>query len=479
MKNFCIFLHRSGAEDFIGGRFDMVSMPNGSIAALLTIAHRLGVEATAIDEGWTTDFERVVFEQIENALSHDFRPWVLATVLNYNAESTLFLLSKIKAHYGEKVNTGVGGHLVRCAPRAYQANPIIDCVSVGDGEVTLDQMLAGKKLAVGSIYGELRRKSEWGHYAPLSYNGYLGISERLDTMEKDFHHGPFAGIRQLIAESVRGCSWAYTTGRACDFCGLQDVLSKPVANLAQIFEQERQLVEQFGANWLFDVSSQWLPTLSGKEAWLTSYLTERQKFGVPKISRYCYLTSNSITESTASLLKEAGIRIAYVGLDGWNRETLSAHHKALPIEKCLKACKANGIFIRTAAVVGEGATPKGLEELRSFVCSMVERYDDILIEFGCFTEVILPGSPIWARFEKQASKNGWQDISNLYEKFYRTGFLSREEENKLSALCMEYSPSCSISFEEAQETERWVEQYVSENSTLAVGTTPDRRGNIR
>lgn len=465
MKLKAIFVHRDSGE-FMENRFDTLMMVNGSIASLLTIARHLNVEAIGIDESFPgkETFQGLIHREVEECLSAGITPVVFCTVLSYNAHKSIQLLLDLKRRYGKRIRTGVGGQLIRIAPEAYLNYWFIDHVAVGDAECTLRQLLLdGKRIAKGSLYGEfvlLGQPQEWAHYAPLSYDGYVGFPERLDEMSKH-HLGPFTGIRQGVMESVRGCAWAYETERACDFCALQDITTKPTLNLFQQLTQERELAEKWGCNWVFDVSNQWLPRLKRKEEWLQEYLESRKKVEVPLLNKYVYLTSNSINARTAPLFKEAGIRIAYVGIDGWNKETWEAHHKAGSVQQCLDACKANQLYLRTAAVIGEGATRENLPELQQFVRHIADSYGDILISYGCFLELILPGSPVWYKFKSQAESENIQEALRLYNKMYTKGYLDRMDEQELTKLFMQHSSNCAISFEEAEEVERWAVEYIN------------------
>lgn len=465
MKVKAIFVHRDSGE-FMENRFDTLMMVNGSIASLLTISQHLGVEAVAIDESYPgpKGFQEIIHKEVDDCLSQGITPVVFCTVLSYNAHKSIQLLMDLKRRYGKRIRTGMGGQLIRIAPEAYLNYWFIDHVGVGDAECTLRRLLLdGKRIAKGSLYGELAQlgqSNEWSHYAPLSYDGYIGFPERLNEMSK-LHLGPFTGIRQAVMESVRGCSWAYETGRACDFCALQDITTKPTLNLFQQLTQERELADRWGCNWVFDVSNQWLPRLSRKEEWLQEYLQQRKQAGVPLLNKYVYLTSNSINAQTTPLFREAGIRIAYVGIDGWNKETWDAHHKAGSVQTCLDACKANQLYLRTAAVLGEGATKENLPELQQFVRYVADNYGDILISYGCFLEIILPGSPVWYKFKTQAEQEGIQEALRLYEKMYTKGYLDRMDERDLTRLFMQHSPSCDITFEEAEEMERWAVEYIN------------------
>ena len=221
------FIHCAQDQDY-DARFDTLMMPSGSIAALTTISEALRKKydflepAMAIDESYPAPgvhgqerefFLQYLHEQIENNLSQGITPAIYCSVYSYNAEQSLNLLQTLKAEFGSRIRTGVGGQLIRVNPAVYQSLPFIDHVGVGDAEVILETLLVAENRYAE---GYLQLTSESGqHYARFTYDNYLGLHERLESMSK-LKHGPFANFRQLAVESVRGCSWANLIGKPCE-----------------------------------------------------------------------------------------------------------------------------------------------------------------------------------------------------------------------------------------------------------------------
>ena len=435
-------------------RFDTVLMVNGSVAVLNQLTKSvLGYPGLAIDESYPGAnlegrerafvFERVC-KEVERALAAGEEPVVYCTLLYYNARGSLALLRELKRKFGPRVRTGVGGQLVATCFNAYRSGEnasFIDQVAVGDAEVCLEQMLAGKPFVVGR-----KKVTTTDHYTPPFYGdeSYLGLAERLDEMSR-YQFGDITGIRQLITESVRGCSWAYGIGKPCNFCSLDGVTERPVfRDLEAHFRIEQDLAEKFQVNWLFDVSNQFLPVIKPAEQveWLKHYVAARKRFNALAINRYVYLTTNSITADTAPLLREAGVRCAYIGIDGWDTTTKRAMHKTLaPHERALEVCKANGIYVRTSLVIGSGLTPQNLDDLPRFVKNTMERFGGKpILSFGNFLEIVLPGSPDWANLRREAfdPKNSGNavpgKIRELYRRFETQGYLALEEQELLNEL---------------------------------------------
>lgn len=483
-----IFLHLQSGEG-MDNRFDTLMMVNGSIAALCTIAQALGCHPLAIDEAYPgPEFLRTrVRQEIEESLHKGDTPVIFCTVLSYNAESSLRLLKELKAEYGDQVRTGVGGQLIRVAPKAYLTKRYLDHVAVGDAEVTLAPVLiGGQRFAEGYLFGGCggsqgliqlapqRPRSE--HYAPLSYDSYTGIQERLTEMA-NYRLGPFSGIRQLVVESVRGCAWAHTFG-ICDMCSLEGVALEPhFKPLVDHFQVERQMVEEYGVNWLFDVSNQWLPKF-GEDGrrWLQQYVATRKQFQLPDVHKYVYLTSNSITKSTAPLLREAGVRVAYVGIDGWEDGTWKALGKSHNVVPALEAARQNDLYLRASVVIGNGITKANLAELPRFVEWLTTEYGSTLLSFGCFMEIILQGSPVWYKFEALARERGIQEAVTLYDKMATEGWLSWEDEVNLTRLYINHTQRAS--YEEALAARNQAKAKVDASGST-VGTTIEDGGELK
>jgi hypothetical protein len=430
------FVHCSPSGDY-DPRFDTVMMPNGTIAVLNGIARGLGYDSSAIDEsypgpnlqGRERDFVlNYLRSEIEKSWSSGLEPVVYCTLLSYNSESSLGLLKTLKNEFGEKIKTGVGGQLVRVIPETYRNLTYIDQVGVGDAEVILQPMLAGQNYAEGWLDSGLN------FYAEPNYHGYLGLNNRLNESSR-YAFGPFTGIRNLCIESVRGCSWAYLTGKPCEMCALQGVSSQPVFKPFQNhFDLENQLAREFGINWLFDVSNQFIPVTGKNQAdWLRGYLIAKNQYSEVDINKYVYLTAASFSSETAPLLREAGIRIAYVGFDGWERGTRTALHKPnINPMKVLQLCRENDIYVRTSFVIGAGLTDSNLNKLPKLVDNMMAGYGDVVLSCGSFLQIIIPGSPAWAFLQKEALEQEWGDVNDIYHFFITNGFLTWEQEEQLT-----------------------------------------------
>jgi hypothetical protein len=462
-------------------RFDTVMNVNGSVAVLNSLTRQvLGYSGLAIDESYPgpgqegTEREYVlqsIRQQIEKALRAGDEPVLYCTLLSYNAGNTLALLKQLKDEYGKRLRTGVGGQLTSVYPgrdtSPWVRLPFVDQVSVGDAEITLAAMLLGR-----NWYCEgTKRVHPEDHYAPPHYGNYLGLTERLDEMAEYNFCGAFSGMRQLITESVRGCAWAHAR-RRCKFCALIGVNDIPLfRDFAEHFAIERRLADKYRLNWLFDVSNQWLPTMIPRlqVEWLRQYIAARKAFNGPDINRYVYLTTNSITKQTAPLLREAGVRIVYVGIDGWDNATKAANYKTLAsTEAMLEACRANGIYVRTSLVIGSGLTPQNLDELPRFVADLLARYGgSTILSLGNFLEIVLPGSDDWDEFHFLAHTEGIDEAQEIFTHFRTEGYITLEQQDKLNELRIRYTQD-QVEYQHVVAARDAAVEIVKRSSALSV-----------
>lgn len=472
-----IFFHGNPGEG-MAERFETKMMPNSSIAVLNNISTALGKPGVCVDEGYLGDGNTalgVLTSLIEERLRLNFQPVILATILIYNAQTTLSLLEQLKRSYRDRIKVGVGGQLIRISPSAYLNRKYLDYIAVGDAEETLKKLYAGERFSKGYVQGNSK-----DNYALPDFNNYWALEDRLEETSS-YRMGPFTNIRQLTMESVRGCAWAYAN-QVCDMCSLQGVDLEPVfRNLIGHFGFEKQMREKWGATWCFDVSNQWLPTLRLSEmvSWLKNYCQERENHFDKEggLSKFVYLTANSITPETAPLLKRAGIRMAYIGFDGWDKRTRLALHKAQsPIKRVLQICRDNDLHVKTGMVIGNGVTKSNLGELPDFVRETLGEFGSIIRAWGNFVQIILPGSPVFTRFKHQAEQNKWAEVIALYKKFEDDGYFVWSDQSRLNRLFIEHTQP--VDYDSLIEARDKTEKIVAE-SPYTSGVTIEHGGVIK
>lgn len=461
-------------------RFDTLMMANMSVAALNRVAlNVLGYPGAAIDETYMASAvpsqgERqyllnLVSNLIESYLSQGDEPVVLCTIVQYNALGTHSFLKELKQRFGGYIRVGVGGQHVTLCPEAREAwlrKEWIDIVASGDAEVLLAQALLGK---ARNPEGR-KRIIPRDHYAPPLYEGYVGLEDRLDEMSALSLRG-ITDMRMLLTESIRGCSWAHYQKKACEICALDVLAQLQFRELESHFAIERELRERYAVNWIFDVANQWLPVQgdNAQVGWLENYLRAKAQYDAPDINRYCYLNSSSISHRTAPLLRQAGVRMAYVGIDGWDKQSRRAQYTSQrdPLS-ILEAAQAAGLFIRTSLVVGSGLTRENVAALPRFVKSALDQFGDTILSFGVFEEIVLPGAENWQTFSQKCDKGGMRLRQGqiIFERFKRDGYLSLEDQETLNHLRIRHTQK--VPFDDILSAKSEALAIIEGSATLAV-----------
>lgn len=456
---------------------DALLYPNASIAALLYQAERLGVEAVAIDETFPGgDFRRVLDGLLEDALARGKTPHLMFTVLYYNAERTMRLISELRRCYGRRIRVIVGGFMARLYGEQYARNPEIDVVAVGDAEMIMAESLVTQQRMIRGVISEqnipLGRDERRMHYGDLSYDRYVGLDERLDRMARfpvGWGSTRFTGMRQVCVESLRSCSWAVSNPKgACRFCAASlDLLQVNPRPLRAEFDLHMKLIERHGINWVFDVASQWLPTFtpSDCERWLTEYIRTMEEYPaeVRALNKYVYLTLISFSERVSPLLREAGVKMAYIGIDHVDPDVLKHMNKPAKrwdqvIER-LDQCRDHDIDFRTALVIGEAESDRSLHTLVDQAKSLCERYSDSMLSLGSFLIEIIPGSRVFSDLRRDCAD--MPEVVEVYETYDRQGYVPREFQLRLTrAYISRYS---TVSFDEVLAAQQQVVRTVSDS----------------
>ena len=355
------------------------------------------------------------------------------------------------------------------AREAYLKNENIDAVCVGDAEKILPQLL--RDLEAGNLKEEYEgwvMDEKDKKFSGVSFERFWKIKDRMATQKRQ------VGFSQLTIQGPGGpgCAWAISNNKGpCSFCSLQNVEVKNEMTIEEYLEIEKQLEDQFQPDRFFDVASQFLPTLNQKEkiVWLKKYIEVREEKGI-KAEKYAYFTVSSIDDEVAILLKEAGISEVYLGIDHFNEKALQEENKSFrkreTLEKCLNALKTQGINFRAGIVLGSASeNAETIESVREGIKWMVENYKDIIKAVGIFPEEMLPGSEDFEKM-RQAGLS-----KELFAKFDELGYLSREEQRKMTQDWINHHSE--ISMEEISEFERETFDYLKKEGMF--GYSVDRK----
>lgn len=397
-----ICLHRNSKEIHL--QFDSLLMPCGSLAAVGGAANKLGVSFVLLDETYYgmefASFEECVIEMIEASLLSGKYPVVLASILSYNSSPTLDLLKMAKKKYGKKIRTGVAGQMVELISKPFLKKSFIDVVGVGDAEDILNRMLTSDRKHV-----EHQKKSVELVGRVYDYSKFYKIQERLDKAEKKVvlgvGTGRLTGIRQVTVERTRGCPWAESNKKgSCIFCSISNNEKIIQMGLTEYMKNIDSLVRNLGINWVFDVSSQWLP-FKRKDChqFLDRYLNIRDKLKLADCNKYIYLSPYIIDSEIAYKLAKTNVKCIFLGLDHVCPSILAKMNKPFINQKHfwaqMKALQDNKIKVEIGIVLGIHESKSSLNVLKVFLKRLCQEYRDSILYIGLYPVSVFYGSKLY------------------------------------------------------------------------------------
>jgi radical SAM superfamily enzyme YgiQ (UPF0313 family) len=434
-----------------GEKFDTLISPSGSIAALEKIEIDNGIiekgfEIASIDESTLGEdsTKNIIVEIIENDKSEGNPTILFFSVLIYNAERTINLINELKKVHGKQIKIVVGGQLIPFATEAYLNNPNIDSTCLGDAELVIPEMF--QDLEKGEIKQKYDRwiEKEFPEgqrvYSSMSYRFNIGLKERL-LQQKASHKPGEEGFTQICLQGGGGpgCSWAAHNEKGpCEFCALQNISSMNSMSPLETLLNERRAIAEVNENTgmdidrVFYVDNLFFPgfNMQEKKKWLRHYVEVRKQMGLTA-KKYIYLTVGSVDEEIVDMLKDIGVVEVYLGIDHFHKESLIEQNKPAKNEKALfntiDALKRLGIKVRAGIVLGAAKeTEETLQSIREGVKKIAENYKDIINAVGVFPVEVIPGARVWDKMKESGV------CSEIFEKFAKLGYLTREDQRELT-----------------------------------------------
>ena len=237
---------------------------------------------------------------------------------------------------------------------------------------------------------------------------------------RDFDHHEYQEV-WLKKDGTKTTSIITTLGcpYSCDFC------SRPIFgnlfrrhHLDKVFEEiEQILCLGYDSLWIADDNF----TLD------MSYLTQFcQRIAGRNISWSCLSRVTGIDEQITGLMKEAGCRRVYIGLETGCQDTLQLMNKKTTLEEGVEAVQQfhkAGIEVAAFFIVGyPGETVSSIEETFKFALSLP--LDDISFN----VPFPLPGSPLFERVGKVDMDKDWieeNEVTFVYQSEFDPRWLRR------------------------------------------------------
>ena len=399
-------------------------------ALLAAHLRRRGLE-TRIFDGTFDTFERLAAELVA------YRPEIVGVYAMVSlTANALRVAETVRASLPQALLVA-GGPLPTVFPARYA--PRFDAVFRGEADLSFPRFCADyveKRITPASL-AELPLDAYDGLYVDASGlrvdNPAVHISEvelaRFPLPDRgDFDHAAYqrewldkTGTKATSIILTLGCPYA------CDFC------SKPIfgdlvrrRNLDAVFEEIVQIREiGYDSLWIAD------DTFTLHEPYLVEFCRRIAGLGM---SWSCLSRAGAISEETVRLMKAAGCRRVYLGLESGSPATLALMNKKITVEEGARTARryrAAGIEVAAFFIVGyPGETLASIE--KTFELALSLPLDDISFN----VPMPLPGSWLFERLGEPDEGRDWRrenEVTFVYPSAIDEAWLRRRVAETMTA----------------------------------------------
>jgi len=408
---------------------EMLFPPLG-LAALTAQLRGLGVETRVFDCTFGT------FEQLGRELSA-YGPGIVGISSMVSlTRNTLRIAEMARASLPGSLLVA-GGPLPTVFPRRYTRH--VDAVFRGEADVSFPRFCLDyfERGATPVTLGELPLSTYGGLFVdrdglqvdnPTVHHPESELATFPLPDRSDFDHAAYqrewlrkTGSRPTSIIATLGCPYG------CEFC------SKPIfgnvvrrRSLDAIFAEIEQIRGLgYDGLWIAD------DTLTLSPQYLQEFCRRIAGIGM----RWsCLSRANGIDEATARMMKEAGCRRVYLGLESGSQATLDLMKKQATVEEGMRAARLYrdaGIEVAAFFIVGyPGETEASIE--KTFALALTLPLDEISFN----VPVPLPGSELWERLGGPDEGKDWtreNEVTFVYSSEIDEDWLRRRIDETLAA----------------------------------------------
>ena len=325
------------------------------------------------------------------------------------------------------VRTVFGGvHISALGSSLLEEFEHIDCLVLGEGERTMEELAAGRELR--EIHGLAWRDNGAAVTNPprepipdldeLPFPAY----EKLQGFPKGYRLPLFSYVRTPGAtmNTSRGCPYQ------CSFCD-RSVFGRRYRfhSTPYVYEHMQYLRSRFGVRHI-TLYDDLFTTNRQRVVELCTMLT-----GKPLgLQINCAVRVGHADEELLGMMKQAGFLQLSLGIETGDPELLRIHKPGVDLEEVrdtVKRIQAKGLRAKGLFMMGlPGETEASVRKTTDFVLSL--GLDDM--NMSKFTP--FPGAPVWSRISEQGSfENDWKKMNCLNFVFVPEGIGSRERLDQL------------------------------------------------
>ena len=369
------------------------------------------IAAALLDQGHTVQVmdcvaERLSLTDIRNRVQ-EFAPQVLgvtATTASFScAQEVLALVKKIDV----RIFTLLGGSHISARPRETLVEcPAVDIGVCGEGELTVQELV-----------GALEERMVWHRILGICYrqNGVIHVTaprpnvRDIDQIPKParqllhalsaYSPNPLRGSGRAISLiSSRGCA------SACAHCD-QSVFKRQWRghSVDYMLDEIKSLKANLGFNFFSFEDDNFLVDKERVET-----LCRRIMHDQLDIAWTCSARTDLLTPEILGLMRNAGCKIIYVGVETGSVRLLKLLGKGITLEKLrrgIELCVRAGLKVYGSFMIGlPTQTPAEVEETITFALTLP------LDALSCFIYVPYPATPLRARaLEQGFVSRDWRD----------------------------------------------------------------------
>ncbi len=325
------------------------------------------------------DLENEIWKEVRK-LIEEYNPDVVGISIKSATFISSMNVAKIVKNVDPNIKVIVGGPHPTLAKKEIFANSFVDFVVVGEGEVTIAELLnsfdGGKNFneVNGIIY---RNDEDIIATSPRDFiydlDGMAFPHSVAKNVLHDYDKYPINSFKYIFAS--RGCPYG------CHFCGSKEMWTRKVRqrSVANVIEEIEGIIG-LGIKGLhfdddtFGISKKFILELS-------SQIIKH----APNISWSCEIRADLIDDETVIAMKNAGCETIQIGFESGNDKLLSLMGKGLTVAEINNACKTikrHNIELQTFFLVGY---PNETEEMLKDTVRVMKKSKSDKILYSIFT----------------------------------------------------------------------------------------------
>ena len=406
------------STDAIYGRYASAApvLPPLGFCYIAAVMEKLGHDVRLLD----CPAEECALDEIRS-LVLKFKPQVVGiTCTTVSFVSAKLVINAVKEIAPDTLVLLGGAHISALPRETIMECPALDIGVYGEGEETVVEIL--ETIAAGdSLLGIkgicFRRGSDIVVTPPRPLSQNLDLlpmpARHLLRNLQDYSPNPFRGYSRAVSLiSSRGCTFD------CSYCDQSVFNRRWRGHGAKVVVAEmRELQQRYGFDFFSFEDDHFLLNQERVVELCETMLRENLK-----VAWTCSARANSFTPEILRLMKKAGCRIIYMGIESGSKKILWDIDKGITVEQIrigVKMCADEGIKAYGAFMIGTPDEEKAdIEKTLEFALSLP------LIAISCFIYVPYPGTPLRVKALKEGFvSDDWRDYSAHPSRlpFVRTG----------------------------------------------------------